>query len=78
MTVVAAKVSTRYQVVIPKEVRELLHIQPEDTVLFLIDGEQVYLRPRPRSFTEMLRGLHRQVWADDAAAWLEEERAAWE
>lgn len=78
MTVVSAKVSTRYQIVIPKEVRDLLRIQPEDTVLFLIEGESVYLRPRPQSFTETLHGLHRHVWADDPEAWLEEERAAWE
>lgn len=78
MTVVSAKVSTRYQIVIPKEVRELLHIQPEDTVLFLIEGESVYLRPRPQSFTETLLGLHRHVWEDDPEAWLEKERAAWE
>lgn len=78
MSAITAKVSARYRVVIPKEVRELLHIQPEDTILFLIEGERAYLRPRPQSFTETLRGLHRHVWADDPEAWLEGERAAWE
>lgn len=76
MSAITAKVSARYRVVIPKEVRELLHIQPEGTILFLIEGERVYLCPRPQSFTETLRGLHRHVWADDPVAWLERERAA--
>ena len=77
MTAITAQVSTKYQVVIPKEVRERLNIHPRDTLLFLIDGDTVILRPKPQSFTETLRGLHSHLWTD-SEAWLEQERASWE
>jgi AbrB family looped-hinge helix DNA binding protein len=77
MEAISARVSTKYQVSIPKKVREALHLQPHDTLLFLIDGDTVYLRSKPASFTETLRGLHRHVWSDPER-WLEEERASWE
>ena len=77
MQAVAAQISSKYQVVIPKPVRELLHLHPHDTLLFLLDGDTVILRPRPANFTDAIRGLHRELWPD-SDAWLEEERSAWE
>ena len=35
------------------------------------------LRPQPDSFTEVLQGLHKEIWPDPDA-WLEEERSTWE
>lgn len=78
MKAVTARVSSRYQIVIPKEVREALDIRPQDTLLFLIDGKTVHMRPRPDSFTQKLRGLHQHVWPDDLDRWLHKERATWE
>jgi len=77
MQAITAKVSTRYQVVIPRLVRESLQIQPQDTLLFLLDGDTVILRPQPASFTKATRGLYRELWPDPDD-WLEEERASWE
>ena len=77
MIAVSAQISTKYQVVLPKEVREALALQPHSTLLFLIDGDTVILTPRPASFTKKLRGLHRDVWPEPDE-WLEKERATWE
>lgn len=77
MQVITAKISSKYQIVIPKPVRELLQIRPQDTLLFLLDGDTVVLRPQPASFTEATRGLHKELWPDPDA-WLEEERSTWE
>ncbi len=77
MQAIVARMSAKYQIVIPKAVREALHLQPRDAVLFLLDGDIAILRPRPASFTEALRGLHQEIWPDPDA-WLEEERATWE
>jgi AbrB family looped-hinge helix DNA binding protein len=67
--------------VIPKPVREALDIRPRDNLLFLVDhdGEdvRVILRPQPASFTQALRGLHKDIWPDPDK-WLEEERSSWE
>ena len=44
METFVARISAKYQVVIPKAVREALHIQPQDSLLFLVDGETVLIR----------------------------------
>ena len=77
MQAITARISAKYQVVIPKPVRESLHIQPQDTLLFLLDGDTVIIYPQPADFTEAMRGLRRELWPDPDT-WLEEERAAWE
>ena len=77
MQTITARMSAKYQVVVPRAVREALHLQPHDTLLFLVDGDSVILRPRPTSFTQAMQGLHQEVWSDPDA-WLERERATWE
>jgi AbrB family looped-hinge helix DNA binding protein len=77
MKAITARVSAKYQVVIPKAVREALHIRPQDDLLFLLDGDMAVIRPQPASFTEALRGLHQDIWPEPDA-WLEEERSSWE
>ena len=72
-----ARIGARYQVVIPKAVREVLNLRPQGTLLFIVDGDTVFLRPQPANFTEALLGLHREIWPDPDR-WLEEERASWE
>jgi len=77
MQTFAARISAKYQIVIPRAVREALHLHPHDSLLFLLDGDTVVLRPRPASFTQAMQGLHQEVWTDPDA-WLEKERSAWE
>ncbi|MCX6031814.1 MAG: AbrB/MazE/SpoVT family DNA-binding domain-containing protein [Chloroflexi bacterium] len=76
MQAVVTQVSAKYQVVIPKIVRETLGLRPQDALLFIIDGETVIMRPRPTSLTKTLRGLHQELWPDPDR-WLEEERSSW-
>ena len=75
--VAVSRVYEKGQTVIPKAIREALRIQPQDTLLFMLDGDTVILRPQPDSFTEVLQGLHEEIWPDPDA-WLEEERSTWE
>ena len=77
MKAVSAQISTKYQVVLPKAVREALGLRPRDRLLFLLDGDTVIIRAYPDSFTETLRGLYRDLWPDPDS-WLEEERSSWE
>ena len=77
MQTVTSRVSAKYQIVIPKAVREVLDLQPRDSVLFLVDGDTVILRPQPANFTQALRGLYKELWGDPEE-WLEEERTSWE
>ena len=77
MHAVTARPSSKYQVVIPKQIREILRLEPQDSALFLVDGGTVILRPQPANFTKTLRGLHQDLWPDPDA-WLEQERSSWQ
>ena len=77
MYAVTARPSSKYQVVMPKQIHEILGLEPRDSVLFLVDGGTVIQRPQPANFTETLRGLHRDLWPDPDA-WLEQEHSSWE
>jgi AbrB family looped-hinge helix DNA binding protein len=77
MKAYATRLSTKYQVVIPKAVREALDLEPRDRLWFVIDGDTVILRAQPESFAETLRGLHQDLWPDPDE-WLEQERGSWE
>ena len=76
MKAITANLSDAYEIVIPPAVREALRLEPGTTLLFLVEGDTVVIRPQPKSYTEMLRGLHKELWADPDA-WLEGERASW-
>jgi AbrB family looped-hinge helix DNA binding protein len=78
MVAITARLSTKYQLVVPREVREALNLQPNDSVIFLIVGDSVTMRPRPKSFAQVLAGLHSEVWQGNSEEWLENERSSWQ
>jgi AbrB family looped-hinge helix DNA binding protein len=69
--------SSKGQVVIPKETRERLGLVPGTSMLLLEEGDTIILRRRPESFTDALQGLGKELWLD-ADALIEQERASWE
>ena len=74
-----AKVSSKYQIVIPKSVREALELRPGDRLLIVTEGDKAVMRLRPRSYSEHMRGLHKEVWQGiDATEYVREERKSWE
>jgi len=73
------KVSSKYQVVIPKEAREKVGLGKGDTRIVNVEDDVITMRRRPESFTEYGRGLHRDVWEKiDTEKYLEELRREWE
>lgn len=72
------KLSGKYQIVIPREVRQRLGLAAGDGLLVEVQGNTIVLVPRPRSYAKRLRGLHKEVWANvEAAAYVREERKGW-
>lgn len=64
MTSAKVKVSPKFQIVIPKEVREELNIQPgQELVMYSFEG--IIRLSRPRSIKE-LRGIAKGIrWRDE-------------
>ena len=76
---VSVKVSSRYQIVVPRIARERLNIQSGDRLLVDVQDGVLILIPKPQDYVARMAGLHQEVWADvDTASYLEEEREAWQ
>ena len=58
----ATKVSAKGQVVIPKQLREALGINPGDELLMVRSGDRIIVMKKPGSFVEALRGLGKEIW----------------
>jgi AbrB family looped-hinge helix DNA binding protein len=71
--------SSKNQIVVPKEAREKLNIGPGQELLVLVKENRIVLIPRPQDFVDRMAGLHKDVWTDvDTDSYLEEERDSWE
>ena len=72
---IEATLSSKNQIVVPREAREALGVQAGDKLLVVVRGNTVVILPRPRSFTKALRGLAKQPYPEN---YLEQERASWD
>jgi len=76
---VSVKVSSRYQIVVPRIARDRLNIQSGDRLLVDVQDGLLILLPQPQDYTTHMAGLHREVWAGlDTTSYLQEERDAWD
>lgn len=76
---VTVKISSRHQISVPRMARERLDRRSGDRLLVGVQDGLLILLPEPHSYADRLAGLHREVWRDvDAAAYLREERGAWD
>ncbi|MEP6883334.1 MAG: AbrB/MazE/SpoVT family DNA-binding domain-containing protein [Gammaproteobacteria bacterium] len=66
--------STKYQIVIPKEARDALSLSAGDELLVLCKSDRVVVIPKPKKYTKRTAGLHREIWQGGAAAYLQDER----
>lgn len=70
--------STKGQIVIPKEARTLMDLEPGDKLAVDYTPERIILRKAPESYTDYMLGLHKEVWQDtDPEKYLERERKSW-
>ena len=72
------KVSSRYQIAVPRIARERLKIERGDRLIVDIQDGLLILIPQPEDYAARMAGLHREVWQGlDTTAYLREEREAW-
>ena len=69
------KVSSRYQIALPRRARQSMNIQKGDRLLVDVQDGLLILLPQPQDYAARLAGLHKEVWDGlDAAAYLRGER----
>jgi AbrB family looped-hinge helix DNA binding protein len=70
-----ATLSSKNQIVIPKEAREALGLKPGDKLLVVARGDGVIVMQKPRSYRAAIRGLMKDhPYPKD---YLKKERADW-
>lgn len=73
-----AKLSSKYQLVIPKELRQYAHLKSGDKVVMGGFMGRVIISPQPRSYTDYMQGLHKNVWAEvNVDQYIKELREGW-
>jgi AbrB family looped-hinge helix DNA binding protein len=70
-----ATLSSKNQIVIPREAREALDLKPGDKLLVLVRGGNVLVLQKPKSYRAAIRGLGRGLYPKD---YLRKERESWE
>ena len=77
--VTTVTLSSKNQIVVPREAREKLNIGPGKELLVLCKEDRVVLIPRPRNFVKHMAGLHQDIWENlGATSYLKDERGAWD
>ncbi len=71
--------SSKNQIAIPSAARRQLAIGPGDKLILEVEKDTLVLKPKPKSYTKHLRGLHQGIWkGKDALDYVREERKSWE
>ena len=69
-----ATLSSKNQIVIPREAREALGVRAGDKLLVVVLGDEVIVLKKPRSYRKAILGLGKGLYPPD---YLEKERQSW-
>lgn len=70
-----ATLSSKNQIVIPREAREALQLKPGDKLLIRALGGKILILEKPTSYRNAIRGLMRSGYGN---RYLRKERDSWE
>ncbi len=68
------KLSSKNQIVVPREAREALGLKPGAKLLVVVMGDTVIMRRRPQNYAEAIEGIGAGLYPPD---YLKKERASW-
>ena len=75
---VTVTLSRKNQIVVPREAREKLGLDPGQKLLVLSKEDRIVLVPQPKNYTKRMAGLHKGIWKDlNTKKYLEKERDSW-
>jgi AbrB family looped-hinge helix DNA binding protein len=69
-----ATLSSKNQIVIPREAREALGVKPGDKILVIVADGKTLILEKPKSYRAAIRGLARSAYPKD---YLKKERQSW-
>jgi AbrB family looped-hinge helix DNA binding protein len=70
-----ATISSKNQIVIPREAREALGLKAGDKLLIVVHDGMLTVMPKPKSFAKAIRGIARGTYPED---YLRKERESWD
>jgi AbrB family looped-hinge helix DNA binding protein len=73
--VAQARLSSKNQIVIPRDAREALGLKPGDQLLVVVRGERVIVLEKPKAHHAAIRGLGAGLYP---AGHLAKERKSWD
>ncbi len=68
------KLSSKNQIVLPKEAREAMHVKSGDELLVVVKGETTVIMPKPKNYVEALYGKSKGTYNEN---YLKDERDSW-
>jgi AbrB family looped-hinge helix DNA binding protein len=72
------KVSSKYQIVIPREAREKLDLKAGDKLIIKANNEKITIYPQPKSYAKYSVGLGKEIWQGvNATEYVKKERQTW-
>jgi len=68
------KLSSKNQIVLPKEARAAMKVRGGDSLLVVVKGNITILMPKPKKYTDALAGSGKDVYPK---GYLKRERRSW-
>jgi AbrB family looped-hinge helix DNA binding protein len=69
------KLSSKHQIVIPREIRDALGVKAGDSLLIVARGDTVILLSKPKKYAQAISGMARDLYPAD---YVEKERESWQ
>ncbi len=74
------KLSKKYQIVVPKEIRQGMGLRVGERVaVYSLDRQRAVLVKYPANYVQAMKGLGKEVWKElgGALKYIKQERASW-
>jgi AbrB family looped-hinge helix DNA binding protein len=68
------KLSSKNQIVVPREARSALKLKPGDRLLAVVRGDTLILMAKPKRHSKAIRGMGKGLYPED---YLKKERESW-
>lgn len=70
----AIKLSSKNQLVLPKEARDAMHVKGGDELLVVVKGNTTVILPKPEKYSASLHGKGKGLYKE---GYLKKERQSW-